>query len=110
MTKLQVRVTQICLPRIILNVTNNKDKLRKTICLASFQNHSCNKEEKSLRHVAMVAKLLDDNKLKTSLKEWIRTASNFIDLIQFHLIFQMLAKFYRVVFEKTVSKHRGPTQ
>ena len=34
-----------------------------------FKNHSCNREEKSLRHVAMVAKLLDDNKLKTSLKE-----------------------------------------
>ena len=41
-------------------------------------------EEKSLGHVAMVAKFLDDNKAKTSLKEWIpRTVSNFIDLIQF---------------------------
>ena len=58
-----------------------------------FKNHSCNRE-KSLRHVAMVAKILDDNKLKTSLKEWIRTASNLIDLIQFHLIFQIWAKFY----------------
>ena len=58
-----------------------------------FKNHSCNRE-KSLRHVAMVAKILDDNKLKTSLKEWIRTASNLIDLIQFHLIFQILGKFY----------------
>ena len=28
-----------------------------------------NREEKSLRHVAMVAKVLDDNKLKTSLKK-----------------------------------------
>ena len=37
------------------------------------------------RHVAMVAKFLDDDKK-------IRTASNFIDLIQFHLICQMLAK------------------
>ena len=52
-----------------------------------------NREEESLHHVAMVATLLDDNKLKTSLTKWIRTASNFIDLIQFHLIWQMLAKF-----------------
>ena len=34
-------------------------------------------EEKSLRHVAMVAKCLDDNKPKKSLK----TFSNFTDLI-----------------------------
>ena len=36
-----------------------------------------NREEK-LRNVAMVAKFLDDNKLKTSLKKWILTDSNFI--------------------------------
>ena len=40
-----------------------------------------------------VAKFLDDNKPKTFLKQWIHTASNFINLIQFHLIWQMLAKF-----------------
>ena len=40
-----------------------------------------NKEEKSLRHVAKVAKFLDDNKPKRHLKKWIRTVSNFIDLI-----------------------------
>ena len=34
---------------------------------------------------ALVAKFLDDNKPKTSLKKWIRTVSNFIDL-QFHLL------------------------
>ena len=28
-----------------------------------------NREERSLRHVAMVTKFLDDNKLKTSLKK-----------------------------------------
>ena len=39
--------------------------------------------EKSLRQVAMVAKYLDDNKPKTSIKKWVRTVSNFIDLIQF---------------------------
>ena len=101
MTKSQLRVTQICLPSIILNITNNKDELWKTISTSKFsKNHNCNRE-KSLRHVAVVAKILDYNKPKTSLKDWIRTASNFIDLIQFHL---SLAKFYRVVSERTVSK------
>ena len=54
-----------------------------------------NREEKSLRHMAMVAKFLDDNKLKCHLhcKKWIRTSSNFIDLISLNLICQMLAKF-----------------
>ena len=52
-------------------------------------------EEKSIRHVAIVAKFLDDNEPKT----WIRTVSNFIDLIQFHLICQMLAKFSGVEFK-----------
>ena len=42
----------------------------------------------------MVAKLLDDNKARDSLKKYIRTVSNFIDLIQFRLISQMLAKFF----------------
>ena len=36
----------------------------------------------------------------------VRTASNFIDLIQFHLIWQMLAKFFRVESQRTVSKFR----
>ena len=39
------------------------------------------------------------------------TASNFIDLIQFHSIWQMLAKFSRVESERTVSRfRRGKTQ
>ena len=63
-------------------------------------------EEKLLSHVAMVAKFLDNNKPKMSLKKSIRTASNFIDLIQFHLIWQMLAKFSRVESEGTLSKFR----
>ena len=54
-----------------------------------------NREEKSLHHIAMVAKFFDDNNLKRHLhcKKWIRTASNFIDLFSFHLICQMLVKF-----------------
>jgi len=52
-----------------------------------------NREEKSLRYVAMLAKFLDDNKPIKSLKKSIRNFSNFTDLIQFHLIWQILAKF-----------------
>ena len=40
------------------------------------------REEKSLRHVVMVAKFLDDSKPRILLKV-NRTVSNFIDLIQF---------------------------
>ena len=61
---------------------------------------------KSLRHVATVANFLNDNKLETSLKKWIRTVSNFIDLIQFHLICQMLATFSGGESERTLSKFR----
>ena len=59
-------------------------------------------KEKSLRYVVMVAKFLDDNNPKTSLKKWIRTVSNFIDPIQFHFIWQMLVKFSHVESERTV--------
>ena len=64
------------------------------------------RENKSLRLVAMVAKFPEDHKPKTSLKKWIRTVSNFNDVIQFHLTFQMLAKFSGVESERTVSKLR----
>ena len=47
----------------------------------------------------MVATFLDDNKPKTSV-------ASFIDLIQFNLICQMLAKFSWVESERTVSKFR----
>ena len=52
-----------------------------------------NREEKSLRYVTKVAKFLDDNKPIKSLKKSLRNFSNFTDLIQFHLIWQILAKF-----------------
>ena len=60
-----------------------------------------------VRHVAMVANFLYDNKLETSLKKRIRTVSNFIDLIQFHLICQMLATFSGGESERTSSKFRA---
>ena len=66
-----------------------------------------NRGEKSLSHFVMVAKLLDDNKPRKSLKKYMRTVSNFIDLIQFHLICQMLAKFSGYFeSERTISKFR----
>ena len=74
-------------------------------CLVNFVKNVI-REEKSLRRVAMVAKFLNDNKPKTSLMKWILTVSNFIDLIQFHLICQMLARFSGVKSERTVSKFR----
>ena len=57
------------------------------------------REEKSLRYVVMVAKFLDDNQPKT---KRIRTIPNSIDLIKFHLICQILAKFSEVESERTV--------
>ena len=56
----------------------------------------------------MVAKFLDDNKPKTSLKKRIRTVSNinFDYLIQFNLTCLMMAKFSGVKSERTVSKLR----
>ena len=55
----------------------------------------------------MVAKLLDDNKPRKSLKKYMRTISNFIDVIHFHLISQMLAKFSGYFkSERTISKFR----
>ena len=45
--------------------------------------------ERTLLHIATVAKFLDDNKPKTSLKKWIPTVSNFIDVIWTHLICQI---------------------
>ena len=66
-----------------------------------------NRGEKSLSHVVMVAKFLDDNKPRKSLKKYMRTVSNFIDLIQFHLICQMLAKCSGYFeSERTISKFR----
>ena len=66
--------------------------------------------KKSLRHVAIVAIFLDDKKAKTSLERWIRTVSNFIDLIQFHLVCKILAKSSGIKSERTVSEFRKRTR
>ena len=58
--------------------------------------HACKSntmERSHLCHLVMVAKFLEDNKPKKSLKEWICTVSSFIDLIQFHLTYYMLGNF-----------------
>ena len=54
--------------------------------------HKLNREEKSLHHVAVVAKFLDDNKPIKS----IRTISNFTDIIE-------LANLSEIIFFGTVS-------
>ena len=60
-------------------------KTKETLPLRLWNLSSpSNREEKSLRHVATIAKFLEDNKTKTPLKKWIHTISKFIDLIQFH--------------------------
>ena len=46
-------------------------------------NESQNREERLLRHVSMVAKFLEDNKLKKTLKKAIHKISRFTNLIQF---------------------------
>ena len=43
---------------------------------------------------------------ENSLKPWIRTFSNLIELIQFHLICQMLAKFSKAESERNAFKFR----
>ena len=65
-----------------------------------------NRGEKTLSHVVMIGNFLHDNKPKTSLEIWIRTVSNLANLIQFHLICQILAKFSGVESERTASKLR----
>ena len=58
-----------------------------------FEDYT-NREKKSLRDVAMIEIFLDENKAKISLKKWIRTVSNFIDLIQFHFLSNIVEIFW----------------
>ena len=75
------------------------------------QTRGHNREEKLLRHVAMVAKFLDYNKPKIHLKsKFALFQTSIIDLIQFHLICQMLAKLFCIEFERTVSEFRKRIQ
>ena len=80
----------------VRNVANGKRSVLKFVSLAT-RTLLVNREEKSFRHVAMVAKFLNDSKPKTALKKWIFA----LFLIQFHLIRQMLAKFSRFESERT---------
>ena len=48
----------------------------------------------------MVAKLLDDNKPRKSLKKYMRTVSNFIDLVQFHLFVKCWQNFLGTLNQK----------
>ena len=73
--------------QIVKRISPTASPLCSDLTFSSFSMY--NREERSLRHVAMVAKFLDDNKPKNSL----RTVQNFINFIQFHLMCQMFAKF-----------------
>ena len=86
----------------VRNVANGKRSVLKFVSLAT-RTLSLNREEKSFRHVAMVATFLDDSKPKTALKKWIFA----LFLIQFHLICQILAKFSGFESERTLSKFRA---
>ena len=85
----------------VRNVANGKRSVLKFVSLAT-RTLLVNREEKSFRHVAMVATFLNDSKPKTALKKWIFT----LFLIQFHLICQMLAKFSRFESERTLFTFR----
>ena len=54
-------------------------KIKATVAVS--RRLGLTREEKSLRHVALVAKFLDDNKPKIPQKENFYAASNSIDLI-----------------------------
>ena len=54
-------------------------KIKATV--AVLRRRGLTREEKSLRHVALEAKFLDDNKPKIHQKENFYAASNSIDLI-----------------------------
>lgn len=67
---------------------NSQGFFSKCICLPKkrpLQLSFVINGEKLLHHLVMVAKLLDDDKLKTLLKKWGCTVSTFIDLIQFEI-------------------------
>ena len=85
----------------VRNVANGRRSVLKFVSLAT-RTLLVNREEKSFRHVAMVAKFLDDSKPKTALKKWIFA----LFLIQFHLICQMLANFSGFEPERNLSKFR----
>ena len=52
----------------VRNVANGRRSVLKFVSLAT-RTLLVNREEKSFRHVAMVAKFLDDSKPKTALKK-----------------------------------------
>ena len=60
---------------------------------AQFEPFTIERRSRYVNASCHVSKICGWQQTKTSLKKWIRTVSNFIDLNQFHLICQMLAKF-----------------
>ena len=89
-----------------LIIATIKNRFKEVEVLMTIERRSRYITLPCYRHVAMVAQFLVDKKLKTSLQKWICTVSNFTDLIQFHLICQMLAKFWGFDYKRTVSRFR----
>ena len=65
-----------------------------------------NREEKSLRHVAMVANFFGRQQIKTSLKKWVRAVSISSILLNFIYNLSNVGEIFWVESERTVSKFR----
>ena len=72
-------------------------------------NESQNREERLLPHVSMVAKFLEDNKPKKTLKKAIHTISRFTNLIQFQSLENESDNFFNFFFSSLVPCHSGAT-
>ena len=69
-----------------------------TIMIIMQANESENREERLLHHVSMVAKFLEDNKPKKTLKKSIHTISRFTNLIQFQSLENESDNFFHLFF------------
>ena len=90
--------------------------MEKCVGLARYANPTgeelsfqYNGEEKSLRHVAVVAKFLDNNKPKIHLQRAFALFKTSLILFNFIYFVQKLATFSGVESERTVSKFRKKT-
>ena len=99
-----------------LGLKRNKGIVEKCVGLARYANPTGEElsfqysgEEKSLRHVAVVAKFLDNNKPKIHLKRAFALFKTSLILFNFIYFVQKLATFSGVESERTVSKFRKKT-
>ena len=81
----------------------NREEIRAPLKTPAWEA-KFNREERSLRHVAMVATFLDDNKPKSHLKSGFALFQTSSILISFNL--SNVGEIFWVVSERTVSKFR----